>query len=66
MGSLPYDNISKRLRIATDPTLRQRYLRRLQRNNRNEPVASGKNVEGLPARRAKGWLSDTDLRLTGR
>ena len=66
MGSLLYDNISKRLRIAADPTLRQRYLRRLERSNRNEPVASGENVEGLTTRRAKGWVSDTQLRLTGR
>ena len=42
MRSWLYDNISKRLRIAADPSLRQRYLRRLERNNRNERDARGR------------------------
>jgi hypothetical protein len=58
MRSWLYDNISKRLRIAANPSLRQRYLRRLERNNRNERDASGESVEGAVTRRSTGWLSE--------
>ena len=58
MRSLLYDNISKRLRIAADPSLRQRYLRRLERNNRNERDALGESAEGAVVRRSMGWLSE--------
>ncbi len=58
MRNLLYDNIAKRLRIAANPPLRQRYLRRLARNNRNEQDASGESAEGSALRRSGGWLSE--------
>ncbi len=58
MRSLLYDNISKRLRIAADPYLKQRYIRRLERKNRNEGDGAGQNVEGSAPRRSTGWLSE--------
>ncbi len=58
MRSALYDNISKRLRIAPNLSLRQRYLRRLDRNNRNERDASGESVDGSALRRSGGWLSE--------
>lgn len=35
-----YDNISKRLRIAADPSLRQRYLNRLAMKKKAETCAA--------------------------
>ncbi len=58
MRSLLYDNIAKRLRIAADPSLRQRDLRRLERNNRSERDALGESAEGTVTRRSTDWLSE--------
>jgi hypothetical protein len=40
MRSSLYDNISKRLRIAANPSLRQRYLNRLVLKKRSETCAA--------------------------
>ena len=48
MRSLLYDNISKRLRIAADPSLKQRYLHRLGLKKRNERGGLSEDLTLLP------------------